>query len=208
MGFRTEWIAHQGNISVHSEVMIHAIDRFHQRKPLRVLLVGVGNGGSMQVWEKVLPEGSTLHGVDMNPQCAELSMNVFIGDVTDRAWVCETFKGKWFDLVIDSTGDMSPHLWPYLTVNGLMVYENYDFEEMIDLARSIEYESKSWLPVEEIMQIMWFQKVAAIEKRNPRVVPYLNIIVGEHDPVIPLSTYLVRGAKRVAPILPEAVTPK
>jgi len=208
MGYRAEWITHQGNVSVHSEVMLHAVDRFLQRKPLRVLILGVGNGGSMQVWEKVLPEGSTLHGVDMNPACIDLGLNVVVGDAKDRTWVSQTFKGKWFDLIIDSTGEMVNHLWPYLTVNGLMVYENYIFKDMIELAHAIENESKSWLPVEEIMQIMWFPKIAAIEKRNPRVVPYLDIIVGAHDPIVPVSNYIARGAKRIAPIKPEAVTPE
>jgi hypothetical protein len=52
------------------------------------------------------------------------------------------------------------------------------------------------------MTIHYQPEVVMIEKRNPRVVPYLDIIVGQSDPVVPESVYTDRGGKRVK-IAPE-----
>jgi hypothetical protein len=41
-------------------------------KPITLLEIGVQNGGSLEIWEKYLPENSKIYGVDINKKCAEL----------------------------------------------------------------------------------------------------------------------------------------
>ena len=43
-------------------------------QPIRLLEIGVQNGGSLQVWSKYLPEGSTIVGIDIDPACVRLPM--------------------------------------------------------------------------------------------------------------------------------------
>lgn len=197
MGYRAEWLKHEGLLSVHSEVMLHAIDRAVREGPHQLLLIGVGNGGSVEVWRKVLPEGSKIVAVDINPRVEELDLDIRVCDVTDAEVIRETLKGEWFDIIIDSTGEHSPHVWPFLKAGGILLYEGYEHDTMLTLVRDVTRDVDSVLPYEEIMSMVVFPEVLAIEKRNPRVVPYLDVIVGTKDPIISEDMYQRKGAKRV-----------
>ena len=197
MGYRAEWLKHEGLLSVHSEVMLHAIDRAVREGPHQLLLVGVGNGGNVEVWRKVLPEGSTVTAIDINPRVTELELSVHVCEVNAGAAVRETLKGAWFDVIIDASGQHSPHVWPFLKAGGILLYEGYEQDTMLTLVRDTVRDVDSWLPYEEIMSIVVFPEVFAVEKRNPRVVPYLDVIVGTRDPIVPEDVYQRKGAKRV-----------
>src|SRR5690349_15612882 len=55
--------------------------------PLRLLEIGVQNGGSLQIWHQYLPAGSAVTGIDIDPNCAKLTfpegVRVFTGDAGD-----------------------------------------------------------------------------------------------------------------------------
>lgn len=198
MGYRDTWLNHEGNLTCHSEVVLHALDRALPDNPLRVLVIGVENGGSMQVWEKCLPQGSIVVGIDIDTRCADLGLNVITVDVTDRAAVKQALRGHRYDLIVDDIGAMAGYLWPYLTPAGVLIVNRYDIDKMLPLVAAVSTDAESWLPVEEIMCVTWFPQIAVIEKRDPRVVPYLNIMVGTHSPVVPEETYAHRrSAKRI-----------
>lgn len=197
MGYRAAWLKHAGGVAFHSEVVLHALEREIQAGPLRLLVAGVGNGGSLEVWRDVLPEGSTVLGVDSNPKCADLNLPVLVGDVTDPVWVKEALKGQWFDAVIDSTGTMTPWLWAFLTPNGRYVLERYDTTALVDLVACVAVDEQSWLPTEEIMRVNVFPKVAVIEKRSARVLPYLDVLVGNFDEVVSERSLIAEGYRRI-----------
>ena len=56
--------------------------------PISLLEIGVQNGGSLQVWNKYLPPGSQIVGIDINPDCARLELNenirLHIADGADK----------------------------------------------------------------------------------------------------------------------------
>lgn len=197
MGYRDAWLTHAGLGSRHYEVVVHAFDRSLPKEPVRLLIAGVENGGAMEVWKSVLPEGSEIVGVDVNPACATLGLDVRIGDVTDDGWVRGEFRHEWFDLIVDSTGTMTPHLWPFLTLGGRMFFEGYDVEQVVTLVRDVAEDRDSWLPGEEIMHVTVFPHIAVVEKRNPRVMPYLEILVGNFCDVIPDEELIAAGVRRV-----------
>lgn len=198
MGFRSEWLSHEELLSVHNEVFLHAVDRVFRDKPIRLLLVGVGNGGDVQIWRRVLPEGSSLVALDRDAYIQENDLGLS-GDVEDWDWVRGVLRGQWFDLIVDSAQANAPALWPFLVPGGAYIVENYRTSEMMKLMADVDADADSWLPTEEIMSVMLMPTVLVIEKRNPRVVPYLDVIVGRDDPVVPESWYARRGAKRVVP---------
>jgi hypothetical protein len=199
MGFRATWLENDGLLSVHTEDFLHAVERAIPDKPIHMLLVGVGNGGSVEVWRKVLPEGSVVSSIDSNPKVNDLDLGTVILDIQDIEAVRDALKGQWFHVIIDSTGDFSPHLWPYLRAGGALICNEYNPVKLADLVTDIADDVDSWLPTEEIMSVMIFTNVFIAEKRNPRVVPYLEIITGSKDPVISESVYRTSGAKRVTP---------
>lgn len=200
MGYRDRWLNHAGAISVHNEATLHAFDRTIPIRPMTMLLAGIGNGGTVEVWRDVLPDGSTVIAMDADPRCADLpGIDPLICDVTDRDALRSSLKGRWVDVVIDATATMQPYIWPFLRAGGAYIYEGYDPDKIVSLVNDLASGTDSWLPIEEIMRIDTYYSCVVIEKRNPMVVPYLEVLTGNFADVIPEKTYQERGAKRVIP---------
>jgi len=71
-------------------------------KPVRLLEIGVQNGGSLQIWSKYLPVGSSITGIDIDEKCASLKYNepvqVFIGDATEKSFLDAALLDASFDI--------------------------------------------------------------------------------------------------------------
>jgi hypothetical protein len=103
--------------------------------PIRLLEIGVQNGGSLQIWSKVLPVGSQVVGIDTNPRCAELpfggDVRIIVGDATDRDSVNKHLTGELFELVIDDGSHVSPNViasffvcFPLVAPGGAYIIED------------------------------------------------------------------------------------
>jgi glycosyltransferase involved in cell wall biosynthesis/SAM-dependent methyltransferase len=81
-------------------------------KPLRLLEIGVQNGGSLQIWSEYLPAGSDIVGIDIDEACAALAVSpniqILIGDASDPAQLTRLLGGQTFDVVIDDGSHRSP----------------------------------------------------------------------------------------------------
>jgi hypothetical protein len=200
MGYRAHWINHAGAVSQHNEITLHAFDREVPARPVAMLLVGVGNGGAVEIWQAALPEGSTVRAIDADPRCADLpGINVATVDATDKDAVRAALRGYWFDVVIDSTRTMQPYVWPFLRPGGTYIYEGYNVDMALMLARDLALQDDSWLPIEEVMRVNAYQECLAVEKRTPRVVPYMDIVTGNFADIVPEMDLYAAGAKRVIP---------
>lgn len=197
MEFRSRWLEHAGLMSRHYEVVLHAFDREVPDRPIRLLDVGVENGGTLEIWVEILPEGSEVLGIDDNPACGQLGLPVQIGDITNKEWVRDTLRGRWFDVIIDSTGTMPAHLWPYLVKGGKYLFENYNPSNMALLTDALMIGDESWLPTEEILRISTYPHVAVVEKSNPRVVPYLQVVAGNFAEVLSEDVMRESGVRQV-----------
>jgi hypothetical protein len=197
VGYRDSWLNHAGCVSYHSEVVLHAFDRELPTMAANLLDIGVGNGGSMEVWTDVLPVGSIVVGIDINPACAGLGLPVHIGDVTDEGWLRETLRGQWFDVIVDSSETMSALPWVFLRPGGRLILEGYDIDLVSRLVTDVASDQDSWLPTEEIMRVTVYPKVVVIEKRHPRVVPYVDVMVGNFADVTGEEVLRSQGVKRV-----------
>jgi hypothetical protein len=58
----------------------------------------------MEVWRDVLPEGSTVTGIDIDPACGDLGLPVHVGDVTDEVWLRNVLRGCWFYFIMVVNG--------------------------------------------------------------------------------------------------------
>jgi cephalosporin hydroxylase len=76
-----------------------------RHEPLRLLEIGVQNGGSLQIWHKYLPKGSQITGIDIDPRCAKLSfprgVRVFTGDAGDANILKNLLADENFDIIVD-----------------------------------------------------------------------------------------------------------
>jgi hypothetical protein len=195
--YRSRWLSHAGMMTRHLEVVLHAFDREMPAGPLRLLDVGVENGGSLEIWREILPEGSVAVGMDVDPACERLGLPVLIGDVTDREWVQDVLRGTWFDVVVDSTGTMTGNLWPYIVRKGRLFIEGYNPQMVADLSLDLMTGVDSWLPTEEILRVTSYPGVAVIEKSNPRVVPYLEVVAGNFAEVLSEDEMRSMGVQQV-----------
>lgn len=73
--------------------------------PVKLLEIGVMDGGSLEAWKKILGPESLIYGLDLNPECAQLSCNdytVFVGDQADPStWKELVGQCGEFDIIID-----------------------------------------------------------------------------------------------------------
>jgi len=108
--FHQIFTGHQGNVSDKWEhylsVYEFALAQFAEKgKPVRLLEIGVQNGGFLEILAKYLPQGSTLVGIDVDPACAQLSLGhditVQIGDATNHGRVERMLANAHFDVIID-----------------------------------------------------------------------------------------------------------
>jgi SAM-dependent methyltransferase len=81
-------------------------------QPVRLLEIGVQNGGSLELWAKYLPVGSEIIGVDIDPKVGDLSfegnVRAFVADATDQAAMLAAIGDKTFDVIIDDGSHRSP----------------------------------------------------------------------------------------------------
>jgi hypothetical protein len=199
MGFRDSWLKHEGNLSCISEVVLTAFDRasVDAGSPVSLLQIGVENGGEMQVWQDVLPQGSTVVGIDPRPECAQLGLPVLTGDPSDATWLRGALRDQWFDLIVCMKGSPEP-VWPFLKVGGVCLIVNPSVILITRLFTDMSYERDSWLPAEEVQSMTLFPKVAVLEKRMPKVIPFMDVMTGSHDPVVPAADYIAQGGRWIA----------
>lgn len=196
MGYRDHWMKHAGAMAVHNEATLHAFDRTVPLRPMELLLVGVGNGGAVELWRATLPEGSSVMAIDADPAAAQLpTLGVVTCDATDRDEVRRVLRGRWFDVVIDATNTMQPYVWPFVRAGGAYIYENYNPDMVMMLARDLALDDDSWLPIEEVMRVDVYSSCVVVEKRNPRVVPYLDVMAGNFADVVPEVELRGRGVR-------------
>lgn len=111
--------------------------RFRARgAPVALLEVGVQNGGSLELWAQVLPAGSTVTGLDIDPKVGGLAFDTdrirtFVADASRAEAVDAVLGGQSFDIVIDDGSHKSsdvvatfPILFPRVRPGGLYVIED------------------------------------------------------------------------------------
>lgn len=106
-----------------------------KNKPLTIMEIGVDKGGSIEMWKKYFPEGSKIHGIDINPECKEINFteNIYfhLGSASDRNFMEKTFKDIEFDIILDDGSHICSDviatfeiMFPKLKNGGLYVVED------------------------------------------------------------------------------------
>lgn len=111
-------------------------DQFRD-KPLRLLEIGVQNGGSLEIWSKYFTNAITLTGCDVNPKCGELifgepRIKVFVGDANEIETQRQILKHcSQYDIIIDDGSHSSIDIvksfasyFPHLADDGLFIAED------------------------------------------------------------------------------------
>ena len=112
-------------------------DRFFQKflgHPITLLEIGLGAGGSLNMWRDVFPQAN-IFGIDIDQRCAAYGgdrTKVFIGSQGDEAFLKSVGEeiGP-IDIIIDDGSHQHPHqiltattLFPYLRSGGILLVED------------------------------------------------------------------------------------
>ncbi len=102
-------------------------------KPVNLLEIGIGNGGSLEMWKNYFKKG-LIYGLDCRPECKEYEgdkIHVFIGDQADVGFLENTVKDVCFDIIIDDGGHKMIEqltsfnvLFPSLNNGGVYIVED------------------------------------------------------------------------------------
>ena len=133
------FLSHEGRVSGKWEhylgIYQAELSRFVELdRPVRLLEVGVQNGGSLEIWSKYFPVGSTIIGIDIDPACAGTSLNenitILIADASDPTSVSSALGEQLFDVIIDDGSHRSSDIiatfrccFPRLEQGGIYIIE-------------------------------------------------------------------------------------
>lgn len=106
-----------------------------QGNPINLMEIGILNGGSLEIWQKFLPEGSHITGVDISADCKKMQYNeyieVCIGDISKGELINHELKDKTFDVIVDDAShfccnvlDNFNNTFDKLNLGGLYIIED------------------------------------------------------------------------------------
>ncbi len=109
-------------------------NKYRNKRPT-ILEIGVNQGGSLEMWLNYFGEGSTIYGVDVNPNCKQFEsdrIKIYIGSQSDRNFLRELIKSiPPIDIIIDDGGHTMEQqivtfqeLFGYLKIGGIYICED------------------------------------------------------------------------------------
>jgi GT2 family glycosyltransferase len=131
---------HKGKVSDKWLLYIREWDRLlasYQDKPIRLLEIGIQNGGSLEIWEKYFSNAEKIIGCDIEPKCGQLryessKIAVVVGDANADSCQGDILKlSPTFDVIIDDGSHKSSDIirsfaryFPYLNDGGIYIVED------------------------------------------------------------------------------------
>jgi len=186
-------MTHTGTLTRHSEAFIHLADREFPESGK--VLLSEPSDGCVEVWRAA---GWEAVGVEQRASVSAFTEGVHAGDVRSRSWLREVLGDRWFEVIHDRSGDLerAALLWPYLSCGGLLVLERISADCMVEIVRDFLIED-GVLPYEELLRVVAYHGGLVIEKRNPRVIDYLDAYTGKEDRLGVGGLWAREGAFRV-----------
>lgn len=133
------YAAHRGKVSdkwsSYLEVYSRVFERF-RHSPVRLLEIGIQNGGSLEIYRKYFPTGSVFTGCDINPKCSRLSYGDGIHFVLGDCCAASTRESiaaisSRYDIIIDDGSHRSSDIikafltyFPKLENGGVFLIED------------------------------------------------------------------------------------
>jgi hypothetical protein len=107
----------------------------YRNTPVKILEIGVSQGGSLRLWRHYFGPGAAIYGIDIDPRCARFDgrdANVRIGSQEDGGFL-ETVVSEMggIDVVIDDGSHVADHqvksfelLFPQISQTGVYICED------------------------------------------------------------------------------------
>ncbi len=140
LSLRELYQQHSDKVSAKWSSYLTLYDEFfapYRDKPIRLLELGVQNGGSLEIWAKYFENSQQFVGCDIDPLCGDLvyedpRVQLVLGDInSDEAYARVMALSNEYDIIIDDashrSGDIIQSfvkLFPALSEEGLYVIED------------------------------------------------------------------------------------
>jgi O-antigen biosynthesis protein len=140
MSLRDLYGSHDGKVSDKWSLYLDVYDRIFSEfraKPIRLLEIGIQNGGSLEIWRQYFPQAEIILGCDINPNCNKLKFDdekiaVIVGDANTQEVEKELlFRSTKFDIIIDDGSHNSSDIiksfaryFPHLDDGGVYIAED------------------------------------------------------------------------------------
>ncbi len=137
---RELYAEHAGKVSDKWALYLREYDRLfndYRHQPIRLLEIGVQNGGSLEIWDQYFSNVVCLLGCDINPDCSKLQydsdhIRVIVGDANADVIYQQILQhSAQFDIVIDdgshTSGDIVNSFalyFPHVTDGGVFIAED------------------------------------------------------------------------------------
>ena len=131
---------HSGKVTDKWSLYLQEYDRLFsglRDRPVRLLEIGIQNGGSLEIWANYFGLAKRIVGCDINPKCHQLTfdeghVSVVVGDVNDEATEQDILvRCPVYDIIIDDGSHRSSDIiksffkyFKHLAVGGLYVVED------------------------------------------------------------------------------------
>lgn len=110
------------------------LSKYKLRKDLTVVEIGVKDGGSLFIWQKLFPHAKII-GIDLNIECKKFEKDGFIIEIGDQSsrefWKDFFYKHQNVDIVIDDGGHTNTQqintaisCIPFIKDGGILVTED------------------------------------------------------------------------------------
>jgi len=131
---------HAGKVSDKWEIYLHSYDRIFsefRNDKIRLLEIGIQNGGSLEIWSKYFTNFALLVGCDINKKCGNLkyineNIHIIVGDANEEKTIEKIKKtSNEYDIIIDDGSHLSSDIiksfinfFPTIKYGGLFVVED------------------------------------------------------------------------------------
>lgn len=110
------------------------LSKYKLRKDLTVVEIGVKDGGSLFIWQKLFPHAKII-GIDLNVECKKFEKDGFIIEIGDQSsqefWKNFFYKHQNVDIIIDDGGHTNTQqintaisCIPFIKDGGILVTED------------------------------------------------------------------------------------
>ena len=127
MGFLHEYFLNNPYKPIHKwlhyfDIYERHFERFRGLSPV-MLEIGVGEGGSLEMWQAYFGPDSRIVGIDSNPECKaheSEGIEVFVGDQSDSVLIDAVFSEyPKIDIVVDDGN----HIMKHMIASFKLIYE-------------------------------------------------------------------------------------
>ena len=131
---------HTGKVTDKWQLYLSEYERVfkeYRAGPIRLLEIGIQNGGSLEIWSSYFPQAEHLVGCDIDPNCINLKyedsrISVIVGDAnTSETEKRILINSNFFDIIVDDGSHTSSDIiktftryFPLLESGGVFVIED------------------------------------------------------------------------------------